>query len=282
MLSHLSSAPVSPERVVVIGSRGFVGGSLVDNLKKLQIPYLAISSKNVDLLKPESVELLKSKINANDSIVFVSAKAPCKTPELLEQNITMAKHFCQAIEDKKLNHLVYISSDAVYADNEFLITENISPSPNSLHGAMHLARELMLQGAVKGKFPLAILRPSVLYGENDPHNGYGPNKFRRLALNGEDITLFGNGEEKRDHVHIDDVAQLITLVLQHKSAGILNIATGTAISFHDIAKTIIKSSGKDIKIIPTERKNSITHRNFDVTNINKSFSGYKFRMEYNV
>jgi nucleoside-diphosphate-sugar epimerase len=41
----------------------------------------------------------------------------------------------------------------------------------------------------------------------DPHNGYGPNRFRRLAAAGQEIVLFGGGEERRDHVLVDDVAR---------------------------------------------------------------------------
>ena len=47
---------------------------------------------------------------------------------------------------------------------------------------------------------LAILRPTLIYGAGDPHNGYGPNRFRRLAATGKPIILFGEGEERRDHV----------------------------------------------------------------------------------
>src|SRR5258708_20458707 len=71
-----------------------------------------------------------------------------------------------------------------------------------MHGIMHLARELMLNATVKA--PLAVVRSTLIYGEGDPHNGYGPNRFRRLAAAGQEIVLFGEGEERRDHVLIDD------------------------------------------------------------------------------
>ena len=50
----------------------------------------------------------------------------------------------------------------------------------------------------------SILRPTLIYGEGDPHNGYGPNKFMRLAKKNEDILLFGKGEELRDHININE------------------------------------------------------------------------------
>ena len=44
---------------------------------------------------------------------------------------------------------------------------------------MHVIRENYLKSLFLKK--LCILRPTLIYGEGDPHNGYGPNKFIRLA-----------------------------------------------------------------------------------------------------
>ena len=81
-----------------------------------------------------------------------------------------------------------------------------------------------------------MLRPTLIYGAGDPHNGYGPNRFRRQAAKGEPITLFGEGEEKRDHVAVEDVARLAVRMLMHRSTGVLNAVTGSSTSFRDIAR----------------------------------------------
>src|SRR5205814_4943806 len=129
-------------------------------------------------------------------------------------------------------HCLNRSSAASYADGPLPLTEASPTAPTSLHGVMHLARELMFRAEVKA--PLANLRPTLIYGAADPHNGYGPNRFRRLAADGRDIVLFGAGEERRDHVHVDDVAELVVRVLQHRSFGALNIVTGEVHSFMEI------------------------------------------------
>ena len=94
----------------------------------------------------------------------------------------------------------------------------------------------MLKAIVKA--PLAVVRSTLIYGERDPHNGYGPNRFRRLAAAGQEIVLFGEGEERRDHVLVDDVAEIVCRVIQHRSRGTLNIATGEVYSFRDIAERV--------------------------------------------
>ena len=100
---------------------------------------------------------------------------------------------------------------AVYGDEPLPLSEASAAAPGSLHGAMHLARELAFKAELKA--PLAVLRPTLIYGAADPHNGYGPNRFRRLANEGTDIVLFGEGEERRDHVAVDDVAELSHVLL---------------------------------------------------------------------
>src|SRR3546814_7607425 len=105
---------------------------------------------------------------------------------------------------------------------------------------MHLAREQSLEQMVEG--PWGTLRPTLIYGARDPHNGYGPNRFLRQARSGEDILLFGDGEERRDHVAVEDVAELAVRMLSRRSSGALNAATGEVASFRDRKSTRLNSS----------------------------------------
>ena len=143
-----------------------------------------------------------------------------------------------------------------------------------MHGMMHAARELMLKSEIKA--PLAILRPSLLYGARDPHNGYGPNRFRRLAAKGEPIALFGEGEESRDHVYIEDVARLAALAVMRRSRGVLNVATGVSTSFFDIAEMVVALAKMPAPIRGTPRQNPITHRHFDITECLKAFPQFRY------
>jgi nucleoside-diphosphate-sugar epimerase len=136
---------------------------------------------------------------------------------------------------------------------------------------MHLARELSFRSEIKA--PLAMLRPSLLYGAADPHNGYGPNRFRRLANEGKEIVLFGEGEERRDHVYIDDVAELAARVLYRRSTGVLNIATGTVHSFREIAEKLSS------KVKGSPRNGPMPHngyRPFDVAAVRAAFPDFRF------
>jgi nucleoside-diphosphate-sugar epimerase len=274
MLEHQNLAWQTPSRAAVIGAGGFVGGAIAQRLLLEKVPVLEVSRKDVDLLTEGAGEKLAGLLRADDSVVFVSALAPARNSAMLLQNLTMAGQVITALAARPVAHLIYVSSDAVYADLTNPVSERSCRQPSTMHGMMHAARELMLQTEVK--LPLAILRPSLLYGARDPHNGYGPNRFRRLAEKGETITLFGEGEEKRDHVYINDLAQLACLMIGHRSRGTLNVATGTSVSFREVAELVVTLTMAPSQIRGTTRQNPITHRHFDITDCLKAFPQFRY------
>ncbi len=269
MLEHLNDRPTPPRRCVVIGAAGFVGSTIVAHLKAAGIPTLGLSSSEIDLLADDAATRLAGRLEADDAVVLVSALAPCKDVPTLVRNLRMVEAVSAALREVPPSHLVYISSDAVYADSSSPLTEESAASAPSLHGAMHRAREVALGTAVDA--PVAILRPSLLYGAADPHNGYGPNRFRRIARDGGKISLFGGGEELRDHVCVDDLGEIVLQVLTHRSRGVLNVATGRSVSFRQAAETAASHFGSAVEIADTPRQNPITHRHFDVTALLKAF-----------
>lgn len=277
MLQHLNQVATKPQRVIIVGAGGFVGKATLNNLKSKGIDTVGITRQEIDLLKPNAQHALAEFIQPNDALVMVSAIAPCKSSEQLIENLQMMQAVCNVIKDKAamLSQIVYISSDAVYADDVALATEDSKVQPSSFHGMMHAARELMIKTAA-GNIPLTILRPSILFGLADPHNGYGPNRFFRLVNQGQKITLFGGGEEQRDNIFIDDVAEIIALTLMHRSKGILNIATGNSHSFKTVADLVVKITGKAVTVEPTTRQNPITHRHFDITACRQAFPTFTF------
>lgn len=277
MLHHLNPTPVPPRRVVVVGANGFVGNAIAARLERDGVSVLRLTRREVDLLDPAAADRLVRLLRAEDAVVAVSAIAPCKNSEMLRDNVILALALVQAIARVKPAHIVNISSDAVYADGPLPLTEASPTAPDTLHGVMHLAREVMFRS--ESKSPLAILRPSLLYGAADPHNGYGPNRFRRLAAKGEPIVLFGEGEERRDHVLIDDVAELAARVLYQRSTGVLNIATGEVASFRAIAEMVVRLSGNSVPIKGSPRQGPMPHngyRQFDIAGCRLAFPDFTY------
>lgn len=275
MLEHLNAAPAKPARVVVIGAGGFVGSTVCRHVDRAGVPVLALTRAELDLLAAGAAGRLGGLLKPEDAVVFVSAIAPVKTVPMLMQNMRMGEAVCEALAASPVAHVLYISSDAVYADDQNPVTEASYCAPSTLHGMMHAARELMLKSATGA--PVAFLRPTLIYGARDPHSGYGPNRFRRQADKGEPIQIFGEGEERRDHVLVDDVAALALRILMRRSRGALNAVTGVSTSFHDIAQMVAGLHAGKVQSMPRPGpRPHLLHRFFDITQCHKAFPDFRF------
>lgn len=278
MLTHHFPVERNPSRVVILGSAGFIGGEILHNLQECKINCLGISRTQLNLSEVDASKKLEKILSPDDVLVFVSAKVPCKNLEMLLENIQMAQSVIKAIRAKPVAHIVYISSDAVYKDSDKPLSEDSCAQPDSFHGIMHLAREVSLKKVYEGA--LAIVRPTLIYGKRDPHNGYGPNQFHRLIANNQKIILFGEGEELRDHVDVRDVAELVRKIILFRSTGIANAVSGEITSFKELAQFTARAFAKpDSMINETIRSNSMPHngyRAFDNKFIQKAFPDFKF------
>ena len=278
VLHHRHPRPLPPDRVVVLGAGGFIGKAIAERLNAGRVRVMALGRMEIDLIERDAGERLAQSLQTTDALVMVSARAPCKTPQMLVDNIQMMGAVCDALGRSPVAHVVYVSSDAVYHDALTPLRESSPAAPTSLHGAMHAAREQMLKAAV-GSTPLAVLRPTLVYGAADPHNGYGPNRFRRLANRGEPIVLFGAGEERRDHVDIEDVATIACQVVARRSQGALNIATGVVTSFRAVAEHVVALSPREVPIRTSPRNGPMPHngyRAFDPQDTLAAFPDFRY------
>jgi len=275
MLTHQLATPENPSRVIVLGGRGFIGRAVRAVLEAAGTPVLAPAGAELDLAADGSDEQLAAMLRDTDAVVVLAALTPDRgrgrAPLL--RNLAMAANVCAAVEKVSVAHVVYFSSDAVYPTDLARITEASCAQPADLYGAMHLTREVMLRTSARA--PVAILRPTLVYGAGDTHNSYGPNRFRRMARTERRIALFGEGEEQRDHILVDDVAALASQVLRHRSSGTLNLATGLSISYAELAHKVAALFDGPIEVVGTPRQNPITHRHFDVTALRKAFPTFQ-------
>jgi nucleoside-diphosphate-sugar epimerase len=216
-------------------------------------------------------------VQPGDAVVAAAARAPCRSLDMLVENVKMTRAMVAALKDAAPSHVINISSDAVYADEPVPIDEETPTAPGTLHGAMHLAREIAFRSDISA--PLTIVRPTLLYGLEDPHNGYGPNRFRRLAAAGENIAVFGAGEERRDHVWIDDLAEILFRILTRRSIGVLNVATGEVHSFRALAEAVAGASRRKVAVEETPRVGPMPHngyRPFDIEATRAAFPDFAY------
>ena len=263
---------MNKQRIVILGSKSFIAQELITRLKDLNFQVVEISRAKINFEDLKSVSKLKKIYKKNDKIVFVAAKAPVKNYTMLTSNLKICENIINSLTNINFKQFLYISSDAVYSDSFKKIVEKSLTVPDSYHGFMHLIRERMLANFTK---KLTIVRPTLVFGNNDPHNGYGPNMFIRSAQKKINIKLFGKGEEKRDHVYVGDVANIASICLKKNKLGIFNAVSGNLYSFNQISKLVKKKYS--IKVSFTKRKGPMPHNGYRAFNNKKvkSVLGYK-------
>ena len=259
-------------RVVVVGCNGFIGKAVINELNSLGIENIGIAKEEFNLLEDTTSLKLKGVLRENDQIVFTSAIAPSKSAEDVRKSIKMVDVFCNSISELNIKQVILISSDSVYGDKGGLFNELSSCDPNSFHGLAQLSREVILQNSKITN--LAILRVCAVYGEGDTHNGYGPNRFINQIKNSETIKVFGEGLNFRDHIHINDVVNLIIRSLKTNFTGTLNIVTGKSYSFHDVAEKCRSIFSPQTKIENTGTEGEIIVKSFDISKINETFPDF--------
>lgn len=264
------------EKVAVIGASGFVGQNVCFELSSQGFEVIRINRKSADFSEKSSLKQIVETLRGVDLIVFAAAKAPARNVNDLILNDLIFANFLDVVEQIKPKFILNISSDAVFGDQTDALKEDSIRAPESVHGIMHLSREVLL-----GQLDIdcAILRPTLIYGPDDPHSGYGPNKFIRQALSGQKIELFGRGEEVRDHVYVGDVARLAALIITERFVGSLNAVSGIPISFREVAEIVLEKVGSTSRssIDFINRVGPMPHngyRVFDTSKLKRTFPDF--------
>lgn len=141
--------------------------------------------------------------------------------------------------------VVYASSAAVYGDQTApRLSEELVPQPRSAYGADKLGCELHAQVArlIHGVSAVGLRFFNVYGPRQDPKSPYSGviSIFCDRLRSGLPITIFGDGEQVRDFVHVSDVVQALWTVMQAKQpeSSVFNVCTGTPTSVATLARTI--------------------------------------------
>lgn len=256
------SQPPRFRRALVTGGAGFIGQHLVAALLRrgLEVTVLDDLSmgrrENVppqarflqgDVRDPEQVTVALNGVDCvfhEAAIVSIRASVEGFVRDA-EVNLVGTLNLLQCMADGGVRKAVLASSMAVYADSPqpVPLREDAPLRPISPYGVAKLAAEQywLLMGRHFG-LPTTALRYFNTYGPGQtptPYVGVITIFINRL-LRGEAPVVFGDGEQRRDFVHVDDIVAANLAVLDHDCAGrVLNVGTGHATSVNDIAAALV-------------------------------------------
>jgi UDP-glucose 4-epimerase len=168
-------------------------------------------------------------------------------------NVTGTLHVLEAARQAGVQRVVLASSCAVYGDNDELPLKEISQTrPLSPYAASKLTGEILCQTYYRAYgLPTVCLRYFNIYGpRQDPNGEYAAviPKFAQRLKTGQSPTVFGDGTQTRDFVHVSDVVRANLLACERDGAigQVLNVASGRGTSLLDLISTLNDLLGASI------------------------------------
>lgn len=290
--------------VLVAGGAGFIGSHIVDRLLEQGVEVTVLDDlsggrmENVEHHKANrrfrfvrgdtrNLDVVKRVVADVDAVfneaALVSVSRSIEDPILVnEVNVGGAVNLLQACLNSNVERFVQASSAYVYGNTENLpINENSPPNPISPYAVAELAAENYAR-----VFHLAYgletvcLRYFNVYGPRQTFSLYSSATtiFLNNLLQGQRSVIFGDGNQTRDFVYVEDVVNANMLALNTKKAvgEVFNIATGTPHTINELVMNLQKKMGKKhVKpIYKRPKQGEIRHSYASIEKAEKTL-GYK-------
>ena len=269
-------------KILVTGGAGFIGSHIVERYQgKAEIRVLDnLRSGFLHNIKDFDCEFIQGDITNRDDVaravegvdyIFHLAamiSVPESMTEILECNRLNSVGMITVLEEAAkagCKKLVLSTSAAIYGDNPVCPkVETMYPEPKSPYAITKLDDEYYCNMFAKeGKLQTACLRYFNVFGpRQNPKSAYAAAVpiFITKALNNEDITIFGDGEQTRDFIFVKDIAAANAFMAESDFTGVYNVAYGGRLTINDLAEKIVKILGSKSKIVHLpERAGDVKH-----------------------
>jgi UDP-glucose 4-epimerase len=287
----------SKTRSLVTGGAGFIGSNLVDSLLKLNHDVIVIDNESSEVhdqfywnslcknykLDVRDYEATKNIYKGVDYVFHLAAQSRIQPAindpiESVSINSVGTATVLQCSFEAGVKRLIYSSTSSAYGNNEIPNVETqIENCLNPYSISKVTGEKLCTMYTSLFNLPTIILRYFNVYGNRQPLKGqYAPviGLFIKQMQNGEPLTIVGDGEQKRDFSHINDVV-FANILAATKDVDpihfgqVYNVASGNNYSINEIASMI---SDNTINIPP--RKGEADQTLGDTNKINNVF-GWK-------
>jgi UDP-glucose 4-epimerase len=291
-------------RVLVTGGAGFIGHHLAHALVRRDIAVTVLDDlttgrrENVpaearfvegDVCDPDAA---REALDDVDVVLHEAAMVSIRAS--LEHfvrdarvNVMGTLNLLQQMAGRPIRRAVLASSMAVYADSARLepLAEHARTDPIAPYGAAKLAAErYWLMICAHAGIPATALRYFNTYGPNQTFTPYVGviTIFVRRLLAGKPPVIFGDGEQRRDFVHVDDVVAANLAVLDAPDATVagqvFNVGTGRATSINQLATGLIAAlaPGTRPEYAP-QQQGELCNAIADVTSIRRALGWFPQR-----
>ncbi|HEY62399.1 MAG TPA: NAD-dependent epimerase/dehydratase family protein [Anaerolineae bacterium] len=264
---------------LITGAAGFLGSALANQLAREghQVRGLDDLSTGDPNALFEDVHFTRGDVNDRpklwtllqnvDCVYHLAARVSVQESVLYPReynavNVGGTVSLMEAMRDVGVRRVVYISSGAVYGDQEEQpLKETFAPVPQSPYAVSKLAGEFYVRtiGSLWG-IETVSLRVFNAYGPGQhlpaSHPPVIPN-FLKQAIGSGTIVIHGDGYQTRDYIFIDDVVRAMTAAATAPSlnSSIINVGSGTEISIRQLVHIIQQITQTNAEIIYNPRTN---------------------------
>ena len=265
-------------RIVLLGHSGFIGTRLETRFRQRHpdLELACFSIEDLDLTQPHAAETLADCFDSQTAVVMTAGvkRQWGDTLDAFSQNVSMAVNVARLLQAHPVRRFLFYSSAAVYGEehHDERITEVTPVRPTSYYGIAKFASECVLHKALAAGF--VAIRPPLIYGPGDASKSYGPAGFVHAAAQGEPIALWGEGDEKREFIFVEDVVELTERLVFHNYDGVLNIVSGRSCTFRQAADIVCRFAPTTITSRPRS-KPKVDH-GFCNEQLTRSFPDFKF------
>lgn len=255
--------PLHGQRVLVTGGSGFIGRAVVRGLLAAgaeitvvdhhPFPGPGVETVVGDLRDPAVRDAaVTSRLGgiihlAALTSVLKSAQDPAGT---YEANVAVTAALLELARERGAERFVLASTNAVTGNvGDGIIREDVPLRPLTPYGATKAACEMLLS-AYASSYGLAAtaLRLTNVYGPGmDEKDSFVP-RLMRAALAGEGVHVYGDGEQRRDFVFVDDVVQAVLLAWRHRHSGPVIIGSGRSVSVNELVEEARRATGHPIPV----------------------------------
>lgn len=255
--------PDLPLRVLITGGAGFVGQNLVKRLLK-EGHRVTITSTGSESKVPRVHKTLYASLEGvdwkhvygQDVVIHLMANNDtlCNDKdEMMRANLYGPIKLFSNAYDGGCRKFIYASSTAVYGNSPAPYKEDTEVAPLNVYGESKAQfDEFAMRFANEKPVPVTGFRFCNIYGPGEEKKGKRMSmigQMLRQTIKKKPITLFKDGEQKRDWVHVYDVVDAIVKAMDVSSMNhgeIYNLGSGASYTFNEVASTIHEEYGKSL------------------------------------